>query len=116
MTELAADGIPVAVTCRVLKLARQPYYRWLAKPVGDAERTQAYRANAVFDAHRDDPEFGYRFLHHEARRCGEAMAVRTAWKICRDNAWWSAFGKAKRMPSLERRAARRLSDKTGRGI
>ena len=26
--ELAADGIPVAVTCRVLKLARQPYYRW----------------------------------------------------------------------------------------
>ena len=26
--ELAADGIPVTVTCRVLKLARQPYYRW----------------------------------------------------------------------------------------
>jgi hypothetical protein len=28
--DLAADGVPVAVTCRVLKLARQPYYRWLA--------------------------------------------------------------------------------------
>ena len=28
--ELAGDGIPVTVTCRVLKLARQPYYRWLA--------------------------------------------------------------------------------------
>ncbi|RDI23298.1 hypothetical protein DEU38_112162, partial [Rhodococcus sp. AG1013] len=28
--ELAADGIPVAVTCRVLGIARQPYYRWLA--------------------------------------------------------------------------------------
>lgn len=25
--ELATDGIPVTVTCRVLKLARQPYYR-----------------------------------------------------------------------------------------
>jgi putative transposase len=24
--ELAADGIPVTVTCRVLDLARQPYY------------------------------------------------------------------------------------------
>ena len=35
--ELAADGIPVAVTCRVLKIARQPYYRWLANPVTDAE-------------------------------------------------------------------------------
>ncbi len=28
--ELAGDGVPVTVTCRVLKLARQPYYRWLA--------------------------------------------------------------------------------------
>ena len=27
--ELAADGIPVVVSCRVLDLARQPYYRWL---------------------------------------------------------------------------------------
>lgn len=27
--ELASDGVPVTVTCRVLKLARQPYYRWL---------------------------------------------------------------------------------------
>ena len=40
--ELAADGIPVAVTCRVLKLARQPYYRWLAQPVTDAELDEAY--------------------------------------------------------------------------
>ncbi|ACS30538.1 hypothetical protein [Micrococcus luteus] len=35
--ELAAVGIPVTVTCRVLKLTRQPYYRWLATPVTDAE-------------------------------------------------------------------------------
>jgi hypothetical protein len=55
--ELAVDGIPVAVTCRVLKVARQPYYRWLATPITDAELTAAYRANALFDAHQDDPEF-----------------------------------------------------------
>ena len=36
MNESAADGIPVAVRCRVLKLARQPYYRWRANPVTDA--------------------------------------------------------------------------------
>ena len=70
MKELAADGIPVAVTCRVLKLARQPYYRWLANPITDAELVQAYRANALFDAHRDDPEFGYRFLVAEADDAG----------------------------------------------
>ncbi|MEU3395611.1 IS3 family transposase [Streptomyces filamentosus] len=91
--ELAADGTPVSVTCRVLKLARQPYYRWLDKPVGDAVLAQAYRANALFDAHREDPEFGYRFLADEARSTGAAMADRTAWRICRDNRWWSVFGK-----------------------
>ena len=94
MNELAADGIPVAVTCRVLKLARQPYYRWLADPVTDAELVEAYRANALFDAHRDDPEFGYRFLVDEARDAGEPMAERTAWRICSNNGWWSVFGKA----------------------
>ena len=96
MSELAADGIPVAVTCRVLKIARQPYYRWLARPVTTTEQVAAYRANALFDAHRDDPEFGYRFLVDEARDAGQPMADRTAWRICSGNGWWSAFGKRKR--------------------
>lgn len=91
--ELAADGIPVAVTCRVLQIARQPYYRWLAKPVTDTELVRAYRADALFDAHRDDPEFGYRFLADEARAAGEAMADRTAWRLCSQLGLWSAFGK-----------------------
>lgn len=91
--ELAVDGIPVTVTCRVLNLARQPYYRWLADPVTDAEWIAAHRANALFDAHRDDPEFGYRFLADEARAEGQAMAERTAWRLCSSNGWWSVFGK-----------------------
>jgi len=93
--ELAADGIPVTVTCRVLKLASQPYYRWLAHPVTTSELVEAYRANALFDAHRDDPEFGHRLLADEARQVGEPMADRTAWRICADNGWWSTFGKRK---------------------
>lgn len=96
MKELAADGIPVAVTCRVLKLARQPYYRWRANPITDAELLEAYRANALFDAHRNDPEFGYRYLVEEARDAGKSMAERTAWQICSNNRWWSVFGKRKR--------------------
>ncbi|EWM10012.1 transposase [Kutzneria sp. 744] len=93
MSELAADGVPVAVTCRVLNIARQPYYRWRARPVTDAELAGAYRADALFDAHRDDPEFGYRFLADEARDAGLSMADRTAWRICSAMGWWSAFGK-----------------------
>ena len=95
MSELAAAGarirVPVAVTCRVLKLHRQHYYAWLADPVTGAEWTLAHRANAIFDAHRDVPEFGYRFLLDEARDAGQAMAERTAWRICADNGWWSAL-------------------------
>ena len=93
MTELAVSGIPVTVTCRVLKLARQPYYRWLAAPITEGEIVEAHRANALFDAHHDDPEFGHRLLADEARYAGQVMADRTAWRICRDNAWWSSFGK-----------------------
>lgn len=80
--ELAADGIPVTVTCRVLKLARQPYYRWRDNPVTSAEWIQAHRINALRDAHHDDPAFGYRFLAHEARRAGWRMSRRTAWSLC----------------------------------
>ena len=76
-----------------MKLSRQPYYRWLLDPTTGSEMVRAYRANALFDVHQDDPEFGHRLLADEARQAGEAMADRTAWRICRDNAWWSTFGK-----------------------
>ncbi len=95
--ELAVDGVPVTVTCRVLKIARQPYYRWLECRVTDAEWDEAQLANAVFDAHRDDPEFGYRFLADEARLAGHEVCDRTVWRICRDNQWWSVFGKPKNL-------------------
>ncbi|SMD18387.1 Transposase InsO and inactivated derivatives [Lentzea albidocapillata] len=93
MTKLAADGIPVTVACRVLNIARQPYYRWRARPVTETELERAHRANTLFDAHRDDPESGYRFLADEARDAGVSMADRTAWRICSSMGWWSAFGK-----------------------
>lgn len=81
MSELAADGIPVAVTCRVLKLARQPYYRWLSDPVSATEWVQAHCVNALWDAHHDDPTFGYRFLTGEAGKAGWRMSRRTAWRL-----------------------------------
>jgi putative transposase len=93
--ELAGDGIPVTVTCRVLKIARQPYYRWLAAPVTDREWNDAHLANALFDAHCDDPEFGYRFLADEVADAGFAACERTVWRRCSENGWWSVFGKKK---------------------
>ena len=90
--ELAVDGIPVTVTCRVLKLARQPYYRWLTDPISGRDLEDAYLSDAVFDAHRDDPEFGYRLLADEVRQAGYRRCDRTIWRICERNRWWSTFG------------------------
>ena len=94
--ELAVDGIPVVVSCRVLDLARQPYYRWLNEPIVDGQLDEAYLANAIHDAHQDDPEFGYRFLADEVRLANHEVSDRVVWRICRDNSWWSVFGKPKR--------------------
>ncbi|OAV52175.1 hypothetical protein A6F49_00945 [Enteractinococcus helveticum] len=68
---------------------------WLQQPVPDADLVAAYRANALFDAHQDDPEFGHRLLADEAKASGQPMADRTAWRICHDNQWFSVFGRRK---------------------
>ncbi|GAB4097200.1 hypothetical protein GCM10028787_26750 [Brachybacterium horti] len=50
MSELAADGIPVAVSLRVLKLSRQSYYRWRKQQVAPAERVvDAVRERGLAD-------------------------------------------------------------------
>jgi putative transposase len=84
------------VSCRVLGLARAPFYRWLESPFTDAQLDEAWLANAIFDAHRDDPEFGYRFLADEIRHDHPTVSDRVVWRICRDHRWWSVFGKPKR--------------------
>ena len=43
-----------------------PLVRELAEPVTCSELQEAYRANALLDAHRDEPEFGYWFVFYEA--------------------------------------------------
>lgn len=96
VSELAGDAIPVTVACRVLKLARQPYYRWRDKPVTDAEWVQAHRINALHDAHVDDPTFGYRFLAHEVKKAGWRMSRRTAWSLCSTSGITSAAQRRRR--------------------
>lgn len=81
VSELAGDGIPVTVSCRVLKLARQPYYRWKRDPVGAAVWVRAHRTHALVVAHRADATLGYRQLANVARRRGQRMSRRTAWAL-----------------------------------
>jgi len=83
VTDLADDGVPVSLSCRVLGFSRQAYYQWLADPVSDREWSDAHAANAVLDAHADDPEFGYRFLADELRGKGLEVSDHQVLKACR---------------------------------
>ena len=76
------------VTCRVSRSLVSP--TTVGSLPGHRRRTRArLPRQRLFDAHRDNPEFGYRFLVDEAREAGEPMAERTAWRICSQLGWWS---------------------------
>ena len=81
--ELAAAGaphrVPVAVTCRVLKIAKQPYYRWLADPMSDRDWEDAHLIDAARDAHQDDATFGYRLIADELADLGFNASERRVW-------------------------------------
>jgi putative transposase len=97
--ELAAEGIPVRLTCGVLGFSAQAYYAWRADPVTDREWADAHTINALFDAHGDDPEFGYRFLVDELHAAGHASGERRAWRLCSQQKLWSTTTKKGRRGS-----------------
>ena len=91
--ELAEDGIPITVTCRVLKFPPQGYYRWLKSPCSARDYENAYLTNALVDAHRDDPPFGYRLLADELERQGMGVSERRVWRLCSSQGLFASFTK-----------------------
>jgi putative transposase len=51
VADLAAGGVPVAVTCRVLGFSKQAYYAWVAAPVTRRDLEDAYLINPAVDIH-----------------------------------------------------------------
>jgi transposase InsO family protein len=84
---------PPALTCRVLKFSPQGYYRWARRPISYRDYENAYLTNALVDAHRSDPAFGYRFLADELERNGMAIGERRVWRLCSEAGLWASFVK-----------------------
>ena len=85
--DLAADHIPIAVTCRELGFSKQAFYQWKSDPVSQRDWDDAHLINAAIDIHHDDPEFGYRFIADElsvaaCRRAGTGSAGSAASSGC----------------------------------
>jgi putative transposase len=87
--ELAAEGIPVRLTCGVLGFSAQGYYKWRAEPCSRRDLDDAHLTNAMVDVHADDPEFGYRFIADELGELGHRVGERRVWRLCRQQALWS---------------------------
>jgi putative transposase len=91
--ELAAEKIPVAVTCRVLGFSKQAFYKWQANPVSQRDWDDAHLINAAYDIHRDDPAFGYRFIADELRERGLQVGENRVARLCSQQRIWSVFSK-----------------------
>jgi transposase InsO family protein len=91
--DLAADGVPVTVTCRVLGFSKQAFYQWKAQPVTDRDWADAHLINAAIDIHHDDPEFGYRFIADELPGRGVRASRNRVSRLCSQQRLWSAHAK-----------------------
>lgn len=91
--ELAADAIPVRLTCGVLGFTPQAYYKWRADPVCDHDWADEHLTNAMADIHVDDPEFGYRFIADELEAAGFPAGERRVWRLCSQQQLWSTTTK-----------------------
>lgn len=94
--ELAADGIPVTVTCRVLGFTPQAYYKWRANPVCDREWHDAHLVDAALQIHADDPTFGYRFIADElAEEHGIPASENRVHRLCSAHGIFSVLARRK---------------------
>lgn len=59
----------------------------------DREWADAHLINAALDVHRDDPEFGYRFIADELRDAGLATGENRVARLCSQQRIWSVHSR-----------------------
>lgn len=93
--DLAADGVPITVTCRVLGFSTQAFYKWKKDPVTQRNWDDAHLINAAREIHADDPAFGYRFIADELPDHGIIAGENRVARLCSQERIWSVFAKRK---------------------
>jgi putative transposase len=91
--DLAAVGIAVVVTCRVLGFSTQAFYVWKKNPISQRDWDDAHLTNAALDIHHDDPAFGYRFIADELPAHGITAGDNRVARLCSQQRIWSVFAK-----------------------
>ena len=83
--ELACEGIPVSLSCRVLGFSRQGYYAWRADPVCDRDWSDAHVINEIRSIQKKDSTFGYRLITDELKDAHVVMGENRVHRLCREN-------------------------------
>ena len=95
--DLACDGIPVKVTCRVLGFSPQAFYKWRANPVSAREWSDARLVDAARTVHADDPTFGYRFIADElTAEHGITASENRVQRLCSSHGIFSVLARRRR--------------------
>jgi putative transposase len=105
--DLAADGIPVAVTCRVLTFSKQAFYQWKKQPVTQRDWDDAHLINAALEIHSGAPEFGYRLVADELPEHGVTAGENRVQRLCTAQRIWSLHSKKR---GLNRKAGPPVHD------
>jgi putative transposase len=110
--DLAAEGVRVSSSCRVLGFTTQAFYKWRTQPCSDRDWSDAALVNDIIDIHRDDPEFGYRFIADELERNGWNVSENRVQRLCQQHQIWSVHAKKR---GLSRKAGPPVHDDCGDG-
>jgi putative transposase len=105
--DLAAGGVPVAVTCRALGFGKQALYAWKKQPISARGWDEAHLINAAAGIHHDDPAFGYRFIADELAARGLAAGENRVQRLCSQQRIWPVFAKKR---GLSRKAGPPVHD------
>ncbi len=81
--DLAGEGVPARLSCRVLGLSNWAYYKWRSDPMSRRDWDDAHLINGITGLHADDPEFGYRLLRDELARGGFEAGRGRIHRLCR---------------------------------
>jgi transposase InsO family protein len=105
--DLAVEGVPVTLTCRVLGFSKQAFYKWCRQPWSDRDWADAHLVSAAMDIHGDDPAFGYRFIADQLAERGVTAGENRVQRLCQQQQIWSVFARKR---GLSRRAGPPVHD------
>lgn len=105
--DVAADGVPVTVSCRVLGFSTQAFYKWRKTPLIQRDWDDAHLINAALAIHGDDPAFGYRFIADELPARGIVARENRVARLWSQESIWSIFAKKR---GLNRRSGPPVHD------